>query len=260
MPTIKSYSGSACKEGVLVSFTGIHLNTDETYSIAFSANSRIPPSDYELYPTGFIFKPSTRLSNVSTFFSAANPYTLYNSSSNIIKLSVFNNSNQEIYRDYTVVKCGNLSQDPVRPSATPTVTPTNTTTPTITASVSATPTITPTVTQTSTPSPTPPLGMTSSFPQFITKLPNCGTNVIYAIAGGKIGQTYNYRFSTDMTAELELSNPTGTITITNSSLVNNVYTVINLKQPCLNYSVKFGVSDGTTTVESIAFFVCGNCP
>lgn len=259
MPTIKSYSGTVCRDGVIVAFSGINLNTDQTYRIAFSASSRNPDSSYELFPTGFLYKPSNKTSTVTTFFSASNPYTSYNSSSNIIKLSIFNSSEVEIYRDYSVVNCGNLSQDPILPSATPTLTPTATPTITKTPAITTTPSNTPTQTITPTPSVTPPLGMSASFPQFVTNVPRCGSNIVYGIAKGKLGQTYNYSFSTEMGKELEFSNPTGTITITNGDLTHNIYTAVTIKEKCLNYSIKFGISNGQKTVESIGFFVCGNC-
>jgi hypothetical protein len=217
----------------------------------------MPESSYKLFPTGFDLKPASNKVVLSTFFSTINPYTLNNSSSNIIKLSILNDSNKEIYRDYAGIYCGNLSKDPIQSTATPTTTPTITPTSSLTPTTTCTPTITPTITPTVTPSITPPLGFSASFPQLVTKSNKCGDVLIYGIANGKIGQSYTYHFITDMTQGIEVSNQTGTITLTNTS--ESVYTTVSLKESCKNYSVKFGISNGQTTVESIGFFVCGNC-
>jgi hypothetical protein len=252
---------------VLVAFSGIKLNTNENYMVQFNCISRMPESSYKIFPTGFYLKPSSTKVLLSTFFSTVNPYTLNNSSSNIIKLSIFNENNKEIHRDYSAIYCGNLSKDPIQPTATvtpnsktpvtPKVTPTHIVTPTVTKTVTKTKTATPTVTPTVTPSTTPPLGFYASFPQLVTKTNKCGDLLIYGIATGEIGQSYTYRFSSDMNQAFELSNPTGIITLTKTS--ENVYTTVLLKESCKNCSLKFGISNGQTTVESIGFFVCGNC-
>jgi hypothetical protein len=83
MATSKTYSGNLCASGVLVSFSGIDLNIGENYTILFSPVSRLPEGTFEISPTGFTIKPSTNISTFSTVFSASNPYTAYNSSSNI---------------------------------------------------------------------------------------------------------------------------------------------------------------------------------
>lgn len=260
MAISKTYSGNVCASGVLVSFSGIDLSIGKNYTVAFSAASRLPEGTFEIVPTGFTIKPATNISTFSTIFSASNPFTVYNSSSNIIKLSVFDDTNTEIHRDYAAIYCGNLSQDPVKPFSTTTPTPTSTVTATITPTRTVTPTVTPTITSTVTPSLTPPIGFAASFPQFLTKIDNCGEVTIYARATGKMGQSYTYRFSTDMNQGLEFSNATGVITISNSSLSHDIYTTMTMTNPCDNYSVKFGISNGQKTVESIGFFVCGNCP
>jgi len=260
MSTSKTYSGNECGSGVLVSFDGVKLNIGENYTVVFSCVSRMPEGAYQIIPTGFNIRPSNSNNTLSAIFSANNAYTMYNSSSNIIKLSIFDNNNSEVHRDYTAIYCGNLSQDPVMPSVTPTPTATSTPRPTKTPAITPTPSITPTNTVTVTPSRTPPLGFSALFPQLVTRMNNCGEVTIYGTAKGKIGQSYTYHFSTDMNQGIEFSNPTGIITISNSSLSHDIYTSVTMKNPCENYSIKFGISNGQKTVESIGFFVCGNCP
>lgn len=256
MPSTISYSGVACASGVVVPFTGVNLALNRSYSVQFSCISRMPESNFSLHPTGFNFVPSEKNFTLSTLFSAVNPFTLFNSSSNIIKLSIYNNST-EIYRDYAAVYCGNLSSDPVQLNPTPTPTPTITISPTFTPT--PTTTLTPTTTKTPTPTPsrTPPLGFSASFPELINTYDKCGQVVVTGIAYGVINKNYHYAFTTDIASELGIGNQTGIITITSNPTY--VYTTVLLQNTCENYSLKFGLSDGNVTTQSIGFFRCGSC-
>lgn len=247
MPSTISYSGIACASGIVVPFSGINLSLNQPYSVQFSCISRMPESTFALRPTGFSFVPSEKNTTLSTIFSAINAFTQFNSSSNIIKLSIFNSNNTEIYRDYAAVYCGNLSSDPVRPDPTPSPTPT----------ITITPTKTPTPTPTPTPSQTPPIGFSASFANLITTYPKCGQVVVTGIANGTLNSNYTYSFSTDMSDELAIGNQTGIITITQNPTY--VYTTIVLKETCKNYSLKFGLSNSNVTTQSIGFFRCGSC-
>jgi hypothetical protein len=268
MPNTVSYDGFSCASGIPIYFDGISLPIKNTYRIEFSCTSRIPDSSFSFNPSGFYYTPSNKNFQLATTFFAANKYTLYNSSSNIIKLSIYNNNNVEIYRDYTAVKCGNLSDDPIQPTATPTQSPTAT--PTATASPTVTPTatpaatvtrtnsVTPTPSVTQTPSMTPPLGFSASFDTLLQDVGACGQVLVRGIANGRIGQTYNYRFSTDMLGvDMNIGNPTGVITIANNPTYIDTTLFMGVK--CRNYSLKFGLSNGSARVESVAFFRCGQC-
>ena len=143
--------------------------------------------------------------------------------------------------------CGNLSNDPIQVNPTPTPTPTITITPTTTA----TPTPTPT------PSQTPPIEFSASFSQLINTYSQCGQVVVTGIAHGRLNKNYRYSFTTDTSDELGIGNQTGIITITNNPTY--VYTTVILQNACKNYSLKFGLSDGNVTTQSIGFFRCGSC-
>jgi hypothetical protein len=258
MAISKTYSGNLCGSGVLVSFTDVGLNIGENYTVSFSSVSRMPDSSYSIVPTGFVIKPSSSISTFSTIFSASNPYTTYNSSSNIIKLSIFNSYNIEVYRDYASIYCGNLSQDPIMPSATPTITPTRTPRATITPNPTQTPSVTPTLTITTTPSITPPISFSASFDKLTQDFPTCGQVTIRGVAMGIPNRTYQYSFTSDMVnSDFVIGNTTGTVTITNNPTY--VYTTIDMNKPCDYYSLKFGLSDGSTVVQSVGFFRCGEC-
>jgi hypothetical protein len=206
----------------------------------------MPASTSVLSPTGFVFTPSEKVSSFSTLFSARNSFTLLNSSSNIVKLSIYDQGT-EIYRDYSAVYCGNLSNDPIQIVPTPTPTPT----------ITLTPTITPTPTVTPTPSTTPPINFSASFPQFLTTYEQCDQIVVTGLARGIMNRNYAYSFSTDTNDELSFENQTGNITIVSDPTY--VYTTVNLRQQCNNYSIKFGLSDNGVTVQSISFLKCGSC-
>jgi hypothetical protein len=161
-------------------------------------------------------------------------------------LSIYNQGT-EIYRDYSAVYCGNLSNDPIQIVPTPTPTPT----------ITLTPTITPTPTVTPTPSTTPPINFSASFPQFLTTYEQCDQIVVTGLARGIMNRNYAYSFSTDTNDELSFENQTGNITIVSDPTY--VYTTVNLRQQCNNYSIKFGLSDNGVTVQSISFLKCGSC-
>jgi hypothetical protein len=246
MPSTVSYSGPACASGVLVSFSGVNLELNKSYTVGFSCISSMPVSTSFLSPSGFLFTPSEQISSFSTLFSAKNAFTLFNSSSNIIKLSIYDQET-EIYRDYSAVYCGNLSNDPIQIVPTPTPTPT----------ITLTPTITPTPAVTPTPSTTPPINFSASFPQFLTTYEQCDQIVVTGVARGIMNKTYAYSFSTDTNDELSFENQTGNITIVSDPTY--VYTTVNLRRQCDNYSIKFGLSDNDITVQSISFLKCGSC-
>lgn len=257
MSTTVKYSGESCASGIIVPFSGISLPTNQTYRIEFSCISRMPESTYTINPTGFFLSPSDKNLTLNTIFSARNQYTLYNSSSNIVKLSIYNSNNSEIYRDYAAVYCGNLSIDPIMPTPTPTISPTTSPTPTFTPTNTPTATNTPTLTTTPTPSNTPPISFSASFPSLVNSYPACGQVVVTGIANGIINKNYQYSFTSEGIGELGIGNQTGIVTITQNPTY--VYTTVNLQKRCENYSLKFGLSDGVSTVQSIAFFRCGNC-
>jgi hypothetical protein len=246
MPSTVSYPGPACASGVLVPFSGVSLELNKSYTIEFRCISSMPASTSVLSPSGFSFTPSEKVSSFSTLFSAKNAFTLLNSSSNIVKLSIYDRGT-EIYRDYSAVYCGNLSNDPIQVVPTPTPTPT----------ISQTPTNTPTPTVTPTPSKTPPLPFSASFSQFLTTYDKCGQVVVTGVARGVMNKTYAYMFSTDTSDELGFGNQAGNITITSDPTY--VYTTVNLQEKCKNYSIKFGLTDSGITVQSISFLKCGDC-
>jgi hypothetical protein len=256
MPSTVSYPGPACASGVLVPFSGINLDLNKSYTIQFSCISSMPASTSVLSPTGFVFTPSEKVSTFSTLFSARNSFTLFNSSSNIVKLSIYYQGT-EIYRDYGAVYCGNLSNDPIQIMPTPTPTPTITVSPTVTPTSTITPTPTNTKTPTPTPSQTPPIGFSASFSQLINTYATCGEVVVTGIAYGTLNKNYLYSFTTDISDELGIGNQTGIITI--NSNPTYVYTTVILQNTCKNYSLKFGLSDGNVTTQSIGFFRCGSC-
>lgn len=247
MPSTVSYSGIACASGVIVPFSGISLSLNQPYRVEFTCISRMPESTFDLKPTGFYFTPSQRNSTLSTIFSAINGFTAQNSSSNIIKLSIYNDSSSEIYRDYAAVYCGNLSNDPIQVTRTPTPTPT----------ITITPTKTPTPTPTPTPSVTPPITFSAAFPALVNTYNRCGQVVVTGVANGLLNQSYTYSFTSDMSDEFVIGNQTGIITITQNPTY--VYTTVLLQENCKNYSLKFGLSNGQVTVQSVGFFRCGSC-
>jgi hypothetical protein len=256
-----NYAGNLCSSGVSVPFSGISLALNNTYRINFSCVSTISPnSQVILNPTGYNLTPSETKLTLQTNLLVNNGYNLDNSSSNIVKLSIFNSSNTEIYRDYVAVTCGDLcgSSGVPSPTVTPTITPSVSSTP-----PSPSPTVTPTVTSTLTPTPTPTrtqaLPFYVAFDNYVTQLDSCSKVVVGAKVYGLLNQLYQYNFSTDMTGtDFYMSNPSGTILLTSNPTY--VYTAISLPLPCLNYSLKFGVTNANHTVQTVGFFRCGNCP
>jgi hypothetical protein len=248
MPSTIAYSGYQCASGVLVPFSGFSLPLNNNYRVEFACISRLPNSSISLSPTGFYITPAETSPIFSTIFKAVNGFTKYNSSSNIIKLSIFNRYNTEIYRDYAAVNCGNLSNDPIQQNPTPTITPSQT----------VTPTITPTLTITPTPSVTPPIPFSASFDQLTQSFSLCVQNTVRGVAVGILGKTYQYSFTSDMiNSDVTIGNTTGTVTITSNPTY--VYTTLDMNKRCDHYSLKFGLSDGSTTVQSVGFFRCGEC-
>jgi hypothetical protein len=242
-----SYSGPICYSGVVISFSGLDLSLDELYSIKFDNLSTIPSAtNVTLNPTGFLLAPSEKSPVLSTIFKSASNYS-NNASLNLISLSVYNESNELIHRDYKSISCESLCGTGIPLSPTPTVTPT------------ITPTITPTPTQTPPPpSPQPTLNIRTAFDRLINVLPTCNKVLIRAKAYGDINQTYNYTFGTDMAGvDLQISNTAGSITILQNPTY--VYTTITLPESCKDYVVEFGLSDENNTVQSAAVFRCGNC-
>jgi hypothetical protein len=242
-----NYSGLSCASGILISFSGLNLSLDETYKIKFDNVNTIPLTTVlKLNPTGYMLTPSEPSPVLQTFFSSVSNIS-DNSSINLVSLSVYNSNEELIYRDYKSIACENMCGSGVpispTPSVTPTITPTNTPTPTPTP-----------------PPPTPPalLNIRAMFDRLINQLGSCDKVLIRAKAYGNINQTYTYSFGTDMSGvNLGISNPSGFITILENPTY--VYTTISLPESCKNYSLEFGLSDGTNTVQSAAIFRCGNC-
>lgn len=240
-----NYTGQFCKSGVLVFFSGINLSLDETYRIRFDTVNAIPSGTIvKLNPTGYALTPSETSPILTTLFTSRSNIS-DNSSSNLIALSIYNSSDNLIYKDYKSIVCENLCGNGFVVTPTPTVTPTIT--PTITLTPSQTP-----------PQPSPLFSIRAAFDQLINKLPFCDKVLIKAKAFGTINQTYSYSFGTDMSGvDLQISNPSGSITILQNPTY--VYTTISLPESCKNYSLEFGLSDGVNTVQSAAIFSCGNC-
>ena len=242
-----NYSGSACASGILISFSGLNLSLDQTYKIKFDNINTIPITTIlRLNPTGYFLTPSETSPVLQTFLSSRSNIS-DNSSINLVSLSIYNSNEELIYKDYKAISCENMCGSgvpiPPTPSVTPTLTPTNTPTPTPTP-----------------PPPTPPalLNIRASFDRLINKLGSCNKALIRAKAYGNLNQTYAYSFGTDMSGvDLEISNPSGFITILENPTY--VYTTITLPESCKNYSLEFGLSDDTNTVQSAAIFRCGNC-
>jgi len=239
------YSGSGCNSGVLVFFSGANLSLDQTYRILFDNVNSIPnTSVVKLNPSGYFLTPSETSPSFVTFFTGKSNIS-DNSSTNLISLSIYNSSNELIYKDYKSIVCENLCGDGIPLSPTPSPTPT------ITPTITLTPTMTP-------PAPSPLFNLRASFDRLVNKLSGCNQVLIRGKAYGNINQTYAYSFGTDMVGtDLQISNPSGFITILENPTY--VYTTITLPESCKNYTVEFGLSDGTNTVQSAAAFSCGNC-
>jgi hypothetical protein len=179
MATLKTkYSGGSCESGVTISFSGLTiLKPNNTYFISFYPINSIPSGYTTLNPPYYFLKPINEEPDgftVSTYGRFLTNYSLDNSSSNIIELSIYDANNKSvftvddipIYRERRHIKCGNLCGPSGLPNYSgevaarlPSRTPTNTPTPTITPTISITPSITPTITitptTTRTPTPTP---------------------------------------------------------------------------------------------------------
>lgn len=244
MPEKLKYPGDCCSSGVLLSFTGANLSLDKTYQILFETIDTIPTTtNVKLNPTGYFLTPSETSPTLQTLF-ISNSNISDNSSVNLISLSVFDDNQQLVYKDYKTLSCQDMcgSGVPISPTPTPT------------------PTITPSNTPTPTPTPAPPplFVIRAAYDNLINKVPSCDNVLVKAKAYGAINQTYSYSFTTDMSGvDLKISNPSGYITIYENPTY--VYTTITLPESCKNYSLEFGLSDGIDTVQSVAVFTCGNC-
>jgi hypothetical protein len=199
----RQISQNLCSSGVAITFSGIPVDISNDYRLSFWKDSCIPQqSDIIINPTGYQIRPASNTIDAVVYVSSNTAYTVDNSSSSVIGLSVVDiASSGEVYRDYIHISCGNLCSDAGKPldtavpTRTPTPTPTNTTTPTptttitptVTNSPSVTPTVTPTIsitpskTPTRTPTPTrtntPTVSITPSFTPSSTVTPtNTPTN------------------------------------------------------------------------------------
>lgn len=244
MPEKLNYSGNCCSSGILVSFSGLNLSLDKTYRVVFNNVDNIPmTTNVKLNPTGYSLTPSETSPLLQTLFTS-NSNISDNSSINLISLSVYNDQNELVHKDYKTLACEDMCGSGIPLSPTPSITPTQT------------PTSTPTPTPT--PQPPPLFVIRAAYDNLINKLPSCNNTLIKAKAYGNINQTYSYSFATDMVGvDLKISNPSGYITIFENPTY--VYTNITLPESCKNYSLEFGLSDGTDTVQSVAVFSCGNC-
>lgn len=244
MPEKLNYSGNVCGSGFVVSFSGLSLSLDQTYRVEFNSLNTIPATTVlRLNPTGYFLTPSETSPIIQTLFSS-NSNISDNSSVNLIGLSIYDESNTLIHRDYKSIVCENLCGSGFPVSPTPT----------------STPTMTPTHTPTPTPTPQsiPTLSIRAEFDKLINRLPSCNNALVRAKAYGVVGQTYAYSFGTDMTGtNLNISEPSGYISIIANPTY--VYTNITLPESCKDYALEFGLSDGTDTVQAAAIFRCGNC-
>lgn len=239
---IKS-SGNLCASGILVAFSGINLSLDNTYKISFNTVNTIPVStNVILNPTGYFLKPSSTQPIIYTLFKSISNIS-DNSSSNLIKLNIYDSNNNLIHQDYKAISCENMCGSGVPITPTPTCTP------------SATPGPTPTPTPTPSNAPIiPPLNIAVSFDKLVNKSRDCKV-LVRAKAYGDLNKTYSYTFETDMQGvDLRISNPSGFITITENPTY--VYTYITLPEKYKNYAIEFGLSDTINTVQSAAIFVC----
>jgi len=250
-------TGQQCKDGVLLSFSGINLSYDDNYLIRFDCVSKVPSSaDVRVDPTGYYFKPSEKNLTLQTYFSSNTPYNLDGSTTNVIKLSILNSSNIEVYRDYISLICGSLCEQSgiIQNSATPTVTPTNTATPTATPNVTASPTITPTLTPSVTSSQL--INFRISFDNKINNLTDCNTNTIRIGIWGVPGQRYSYSFGSNMREQgFDLAITSGNLTLQTSPTY--LFNAITLNKDCEYNSVVATLTDGRNTVQDIGVFRCG---
>lgn len=152
-------SQDLCSSGVALTFSGIPVAPNKNYLFTFWKDSCVPIfSDIIVNPTGYYLRPSSSGINGVTYVQANTAYTLDGSLSAVIGMSVTDSlSNQEVYRDYIHLSCGNLCSESGQPrqtavpTRTPTPTPTKTSTPTPTPSITPTISITPSKTPTNTP-------------------------------------------------------------------------------------------------------------
>ena len=129
----KQVSQNLCSSGLALIFSGVPVSTDNNYQFFFWKDSCVPStSDILVNPTGYVLRPASSQINGITYIKANTNYTLDNSLSVVIGMSVTDmSSGQEIYRDYTHLSCGNLCTEEGQPRATAIPTKTPTPTPTV---------------------------------------------------------------------------------------------------------------------------------
>jgi hypothetical protein len=252
-------TGKECKDGILLSFSGINLSYDDNYLIKFDCVSTIPQSaNVRVDPTGYYLKPSEKDLILQTYFSSHTPYNLDCSTTNIIKLSIINSSNVEVHRDYISLICGSLCQESgiIQNSATPTTTPTLTPTPTVTPNITPSPSVTPTLTPSVTSSQL--INFRVSFDNEVNNLTDCDQNIIRIGIWGVPGQRYSYSFGSDMReAGFDLAITSGNLTLQTSPTY--LFNSLTMNKPCEYYSITATLTDGRNTVQDIGVFRCGQC-
>lgn len=281
----KQVSQNLCSSGLALIFSGVPVSTDNNYQFVFWKDSCVPStSDIIVNPTGYILRPSSSQINAVTYVKANTNYTLDNSLSAVIGMSVTDiSSGQEIHRDYTHLSCGNLCTEEGQPreTAIPTKTPTQTPTPTVTPSLTPTltntitPTITPTITQTSslTPTATPTLSLSPTpglsptptpyvMPDFSVTfnqtnfVGNCNNGVLVsATVSGQPNKIYSYLFEPESSLETIFSLPqSGQFAMSNTSnVIFSTMTGIDKKIP---FVLSCKVTDGSRIVETVCTVTC----
>jgi hypothetical protein len=250
-------TGQQCKDGVLLSFSGINLDYNDNYLIRFDCVSKVPASaSVRIDPTGYYFKPSEKNITLETYFSSYTPFNLDFSTTNVIKLSIINSSNVEVHRDYISLICGSLCEESgiIQNSSTPTVTPTNSPTPTVTPNITASPTVTPTLTPSVTSSQL--INFRISFDNEVNNLTDCRQSVIRVGIWGVPGQRYEYSFGSNMREpRFELAITSGNLTLQTSPTY--LFNTISINKPCEYNSIVATLTDGRNTVQDIGVFKCG---
>jgi len=296
MAKILNYSISKCEDGIVIPFTGIPLNTSDTYAINFSHQGSTPSGTILLNPSGYSYTPSSSTSNIYTTAQVSG--IIQQASSHLIKLSISLNGTN-VYTDFASIECGLLcvtqtptptfTQTPTQTvtqspsntstltptpsnSATQTVTPTNSSTPTITPTNSPTQTVTPTNTVTpsptaQTPTPTPsqsqtplpkPVDFTLSFESNILDLDCCETPKLLTVEiSGQPNVAYNYSFEPLINNDyIVFDNPSGTIFL--SQPVSKIYTNVQILSGDTDNLIKCTLSDPYNTIQAMTVIRCNN--